>query len=415
MKALFFPLLVHQTLCMRLDLDDLRGSTSPESNNGKRLPISLVVAVGREKCTNFIDSKLDRDAHFLKEGDFLINDIGNTLDTLAETTTGYYAYFKNFRTYLTQNTHHVRNTFNYVAFDSVEYKFYLQQLSDDTTRYASHFRDLPANRMYALVVGQVERGDDDDTNHFTEAREACTGDVKIEMQLLIDQWATGDDLTAWPSEATTKPMHNSEVIYSEDSTVYARIGNIKLDGQVGTLLGKSSAQKAYWILDITYVDRLDLVVSNPIADKRLSGGAGVRDGKGFTRGTWWWAFEGDHHTDIDVQADWIRDSRSNSYLCLITDTGKLAETIKDGPKNPTQHDSLPYDADGDRCVSYNNGKKCTCGNQNLFGEEWTWSDSTHRASRVLPVVACGLFNKVWKSKSCLRNIKKGESQGESQG
>merc|ERR1719198_259021 len=107
---------------MRLDLDDLRGSTAPESN---RLPISLVVSVGREKCTNFIDSKLERDAHFLSEGDFLTNEIGNTL---AQTTTGYYAYFRNFRTYLTQNTHHVRNTFKYVAWskDDVEYKFYLQ-------------------------------------------------------------------------------------------------------------------------------------------------------------------------------------------------------------------------------------------------------------------------------------------------
>lgn len=403
MKALFVPLLIQQVVCMRLDLEDVRSKVAPESSNGERLPISLVVAVGREKCTNFIDSKLDRDAHFVAKGDLLSNENG---DILSSTTKGYYAYFEPFRTYLTQNTHHVRETFNYVAWskDDTSYKFYLQQLTDDTTRYASHWRNLPANRMYALVVGQVERANDDDTDHFTEAKEACEDNVRVEMQLLIDQWATGDDLTEWPSESNSLTMAQHEVIYNQDSTVYARIGDIKLDGQVGSLLGKSSAQKAYWILDITHVDRLDLTVSGA---KFKNTALGVRDGNGFARGTWWWAFEGDHHKDVDVQSEWISNSRSSQFLCLVTDIGAAKSKISTDRGNNV--DVTKGEATMDACLGYN-GASCQtdiseCGTQNLFGQEWTWSDKTHKASRVMPVVACGLFNKVWKSKSCIRNIK----------
>lgn len=396
---------------MRLDLEDLQTPARVAVESGvsvERPAINLPVLPGFEMCTNFIDSKLERDAHFVDTGDFRlnINDDDNGADLLAGLKdTDFYP--RLFDTIFTNNIRpspyylQYGGKFGYPEWDSsdIEFKFYIQTRCDDTTKVASHWRMLPANRRYMLVIGDVEREDDDDTDHFTEAKEACSSNNRAEYRFTVDIWNTGDDFTEWP--LTQYNMLDAEVIYNQDSQVRARIGHVEFDGKLGTLLGGTS-QKAYWVVDVTFVDKQDYIVTA----RRNGGGSGRRScdvslngGRdGFCGHTFWWAFD-DIWEDLDQQQKMHNLPSSDDGFVLITsvsssDNGELLAAYNGGDL----HDPL---AD----------ENADFGREKYFQERFTWNSDDHKTTRVMPVVACGLFNKVWKSKCCKTGTAKAETEG----
>lgn len=403
MKAVLMCLLVSHTSSMRLDLEDLQTPqrVSVESGTVDRPPILLPVAPGMDMCTNFINSKLERDAHFIDEGDFRLSNDENGADLLAGLADADLypsLFFKKFTDHIRPSPYYLQynGKFGYPEWDSddVEYKFYIQTLCDDTTKVVSHWRNLPANRRYMLVVGDVERENDDDTDHFTKASEACSKDNKVEYRFTIDIWNTGDDFTEWPH--TKFNMMDAEVIYHEDSQVRARIGDVEFEGKLGKILGGSSSQKAYWVVDVTFVDKQDYIVTDRKAvletdDRKACLGGGARDG--FCGHTFWWAFE-EIWEDLNQQAKMHSLPSSEDGFLLIT---------------KVENKKVSYNGDG-KLYDPLADKAATVGTEKYFQQRFSWSSEDHKTTRVMPVVACGLFNKVWKSKCCAKGNKP-ESEG----
>lgn len=274
-------------------------------------------------------------------------------------------------------TAHDISKFPYPEWDKAKVKFFfsLTQYDTDKTVLNAKFEKLPARRQYMIVIGTVEHArQSDKRSDEWKPKYACSGDTLLTYRYMVDIFRTGDDFTAWP--LVDIPLGDFPIVGNVDSTVNSRSSeDVEIDGGLLSVLARTSDRKAFWILDATYMSYAGRVISFLGNDKPMDGD--------FVDGTFWSAID-NSWKDSDKQKDYFGDA---TKLQVIENVANNCDAVTD-------------DATIAQCVKYS---------QDAFFSQYTWNSQV--APQALPVVACGLFNKVWPTKLCRKRKSESEARG----
>lgn len=475
MKELkFFCSLLWVVSSMRLDLDDLSSpavndeSTVQEAGHGP----SLKIRTGNDQCTMMIDSdeKSKHDAHFITSGDQKRLPYCNPSKNPDYDKTGvdihhWYDSFMVNMEYRSQNPYRLQGgEIPIWDRDDVKFRLRIEQIASNS-HIDTEFYGVPANRGYMIFLGTVEKDSSDHDQPLTKAMEACSKGAKIEYKYIIDIWKTGDDHTKWPK--TNLAMGDAEAISNIRSRVYARRGKWIFQGKLLEEMGKKKMQKAYWIVDITYIDYQDFIMGDfqPEFKKKLHL---TKKGSMHPR-TFWGALGKDKFESLSDQKKVFRTKAKEGGIWLVTHLPSLTAALpyrfeywreslryyrkweefanettdnaydqmrREGTKhnNWRRHEveDLPYynGPEPERPttapsfwkdtylltrdyietdLSQDSFKELKRVGEHTLIEEYVWDDDKKPTGKMFPVVACGIFSKVWKVKSC--SPKKNEGEG----
>jgi len=268
------------------DVDEV----TPEGND----LVDAIIALGQEKCTALVTSSSTY-SHFKTDLQlFYYQEPHKWPD---------YQSFANWRWgaqpyWILQQKRPSVFTFPFPLWDNDDTKFRIQlRQYPDKTVMTSEFRNIPARRLYIVIIGEAEEAEDSSRKRGEWTPEtACDGETQITYTYIIDIFLTGDDFTndAWPKVKYNMGEHRH--IGDESSYVNVRKGEKKFEGEMLSELGKSRERKGFWILDATYVDYVDRVIGD--SGERLRGKK-VKDTE-YVSHTFWETFKG-NFKDIDDQ------------------------------------------------------------------------------------------------------------------
>lgn len=328
-------------------------------------PSLVVITAGFEKCRVLVTSN-SKFSHFKKNLKIILpSDKFFQYNRMTDWVTFTYIYWQ-FQT----DSQSFKDAFFYPSWDDdeVKFNFHLTQYDTEKTHVAGHFVNLPARRVYIIVVGSVEHSRESDRREDDwKPKYACSGDTRISPKYIIDTFKTGDDLSEYP--LAERQFLDYPVIGHPESTVNSRKTDYEINGEVLTKLSKTADRKAFWIRDATYIDYVDKFVTVSLA------------GKDKNSLTFWSALD-ECRDDLSHQDDYLHNKDKMPIF-----NSKPQATLADNEEPDPAHIKFgPF-----------------------FGEH-NWDSDEDISVQILPVVVCGLFDKVWPNKSCRKAKSESEAR-----
>jgi len=159
---------------------------------------------------------------------------------------------------------------NIPKWTDVDYAIKIQQ-EGDHSKVTAWYKSVPAGRLYFLIIGFIEVEDESDAHPISGPKDACEGeDFELNFRYLLDIFLTGDDFDKLP---TVQRYPIDDLLYTdEDSIVNHRAQDAKFEGKVIEILSDFAERAAWWILDATLLEKVDVLAINRL-DASLTAGS----------------------------------------------------------------------------------------------------------------------------------------------